>query len=118
VASEPNGLQEKVDPFLLQVQTIITANLKESDFDMPQLEQILGMSRSQVFRKIKAITGESTISLIRNTRLQKAKELLATTQLSISEVAYSVGFTAPNYFARSFIEAFGLTPSDYRKSIL
>ena len=115
--TEPAALPIETDPFLLQVLAIIDTHLSNSDFDVLELEQTLGMSRSQVYRKIKAITGESAVSLIRHARLQKAKELLSTTPMSVSQVAYSVGFTAPTYFAKSFTEVYGVSPTDYKKSI-
>ena len=74
-----------------------------------------GMSRSQLFRKIKALTGQSPSVFIRAIRLERGKELLQTTEMSISEIAYEVGFSTPAYFSDAFLEAFGMRPSQVRK---
>jgi len=103
------------DAFLLKIREIVEANLSDSEFDMPQLEQALGMSRSQVFRKVKALTGASPSVLIRNIRLHQAKALLRDNTLTIAEIAYEVGFSTPAYFSTSFLEAFGKTPSEWRQ---
>lgn len=103
------------DAFLLKIRAVVEAHLSETDFDMPQLEQALGMSRSQVFRKVKALTGASPSVLIRSIRLQKAKTLLRGSTLTIAEIAYEVGFSTPAYFSTSFLEEYGLTPSAWRE---
>lgn len=82
---------------------------------MDQLSQEAGMSRSQLFRKIKALTGQSPSVFIRALRLERGKELLQTTEMSISEIAYEVGFSTPAYFSDAFLEAFGMRPSQVRK---
>ncbi len=103
------------DAFLLKIRGVVEAHLSETDFEMPQLERALGMSRSQVFRKVKALTGASPSVLIRSIRLHKGKELLQDTSLTIAEVAYEVGFSTPAYFSTSFLEEFGKTPSAWRE---
>ena len=114
VASEdPDIVLE--DAFLLKIRDVVEARLSDADFDMPQLEQVLGMSRSQVFRKVKALTGASPSVLIRNIRLNKARELLRDHRLTIAEIAYEVGFSTPAYFSTMFLEAFGKTPSEWRQ---
>jgi AraC-like DNA-binding protein len=75
----------------------------------------LQLSNSQVYRKIKAITGKSTAVFIRSIRLQYAKELLKNTDKTISEIAYEVGFNNPSWFSRAFKEEFGYTPSSSSK---
>ena len=68
----------------------------------------------QLYRKIKALTGKSTALYMRSLRLHKAQELLRTTQLTVSEIAYDVGFEDPNYFSRTFSQEFGTPPSEAR----
>jgi AraC-like DNA-binding protein len=89
--------------------------LSETDFDMPQLELALGMSRSQVFRKVKALTGASPSVLIRSIRLRKAKALLRDSTLRIAEIAYEVGFSTPAYFSTSFLEEYAMRPGTWRE---
>jgi signal transduction histidine kinase/DNA-binding response OmpR family regulator len=103
------------DAFILKIKEVVIENLQTEDFDIPQLGRALGMSRSQLFRKVKALTGGSPSLLIRSIRLQKAQNLLGTTNLSISEIAYEVGFSTPAYFSTAFLEAFGKAPGEWRQ---
>ncbi|MCB9297948.1 MAG: helix-turn-helix transcriptional regulator [Lewinellaceae bacterium] len=73
------------------------------------------MSRSQLFRKVKALTGQSPSLFIRAIRLQRGKELLETTEMNVSEVAYEVGFSTPAYFSDAFTETYGVRPSQLKK---
>ncbi|MCF8244175.1 MAG: response regulator [Saprospiraceae bacterium] len=104
------------EAFLQKVVQVIENNLKDKDFGMPQLCKELHLSRSHLFRKLKALTGKSATHLIRAIRIEKGKELLETTHLNVSEVGYEVGFNNPNYFTRMFQETFGRPPSSFRKS--
>ena len=72
------------------------------------------MSESQLYRKLKAITNKSTAIFIRSVRLEKAKELLQSTNLTVSEIAYTTGFSNPNWFGKAFKEEFGKSPSEIR----
>ncbi len=112
VGSTPvNGIEK----FLAKVEGIILKNLEDENFAAEQLAQTIYLSRSQVHRKIKALTGKSTSIYIRLIRLQKAKELLASgNDLTISEVAYRVGFKSPVYFSQIFKKTFGESPTESR----
>ncbi len=103
------------DEFLNKVNKHIQDNLSDENFGNVQLCKKMAMSRSQIHRKIKALTSLSTSIYIRTLRLYKAKELLHTTDLNISEIAYDVGFKDPNYFTRAFTEEFNASPSAIRK---
>ena len=103
------------DKFIAQVNQIITTNLEREDFDLNELCKALGMSASQLYRKLKAITGKSTAIYIRFIRLEKAKDLLHTTDKNVSEIAYEVGFKELAYFSRCFSEEYGISPSQIRK---
>jgi AraC-like DNA-binding protein len=74
----------------------------------------MAMSRAQLHRKITALTGKSTSIFIRSLRLYHARNLLLTTSLNVSEIAYDVGFKDPNYFSRTYAEEFGETPTETR----
>ncbi|MEQ1745916.1 MAG: ATP-binding protein [Saprospiraceae bacterium] len=115
VASEDPELVLE-DAFLIKVRAVIEAHLSEADFEMPQLERAMGMSYSQLFRKVKALTGAPPIAIIRAARLHKAREMLISSTLTIAEIAYEVGFTTPAYFSTSFLEKYGVSPSDFRRS--
>lgn len=102
------------DAFLQKLRNIIEGNLSDPDFEMPRLERAIGISRSQIFRKVKALTGKSPSLFIRSVRLAKARELLRDTTLTVSEVAYDTGFSSPQYFSDAFFEEFGVRPSATR----
>ena len=103
------------DIFLGKIRTVIEENLSDSNLGMLQLSQAVSLSHTQVYRKLKAITGENPTHYIRKMRLQHGFKLLSTTEMNISEVAYETGFTDPNYFSRSFSEEFGFPPSTMHK---
>lgn len=101
--------------FLLKVNNIIRLHLDDEYFKSESLSHKMDMSRSQLFRKIKAATGFSTALYIRHIRLQKSAELLATSNFSIRIVAYAVGFRDVAYFSRCFRHSFESSPSQYRQ---
>ena len=105
----------KKNGFVSKVYQIVDENLSNPNFGLNDLCKNLGMSRSQVYRKLKTHTGQSTSKVIRLYKLHKGKELLETTDLNISEVAYSVGFSSLSYFTRTFTEEFGKAPKEWRK---
>jgi signal transduction histidine kinase/DNA-binding response OmpR family regulator/streptogramin lyase len=108
------GLQIE-DAFLKKVRQLIEEHFTDESFTITQLYQAVAMSRSQFHRKLKALTGTSATFFIRSIRLARAQKLLSTTDLTISEIAYQVGFKDPNYFSRVFTEEFGVPPSMTRK---
>ncbi|OBY64627.1 AraC family transcriptional regulator [Polaribacter vadi] len=115
--SEPikkNGLFEQ--DFIEIMNKHIYENIDDSSFSVEQLATKLSISRVQLYRKIKSILNISISDYILNIRLEKAKTLLQDSKLSISEVAYSVGFSSPSYFSSSFKNKFGKTPKLYRKN--
>ncbi|WP_044205542.1 two-component regulator propeller domain-containing protein [Flammeovirga sp. OC4] len=100
-----------------QARKIIERNISEAEFSVPELAKEMDMSNIQFYRKMKAETGMPPVEFVRNIRLQKALELLKTSELNISEIAYEVGFNDPQYFRKSFKKQFGQTPTQYRKPI-
>ncbi len=102
------------DVFLQKFRSVVEANLSDTDFEMPQLERALAMSRSQIFRKVKALTGKPPSMFIRSIRLHHGRHLLQTTTLSVSEIAYQVGYLSLNSFSDAFQEEFGERPTAIR----
>ena len=102
----------KEDAFLLKFCDYIEKNMADSDLSVETIGAELGLSRVQLYRKVKALTGQSPVELLRTARLQKGRELLQNTDKNVSEVAYEVGFTAPSYFTKCFKDEFGISPSD------
>lgn len=106
---------QREDGFLRKVKMIIEEHLSDDELSVDQLARELGMSRSQLFRKIKVLTGKSIMAFIRSYRLGRARQLLKNTKLPISEVAYEVGFKNPAHFSTAFLVEFGVQPSATRK---
>lgn len=106
----------KESEFLENTLQAIHKNLNNHQFDSAALEQQMLLSKAQLFRKLKALTGFSTANFIRHVRLQKAAELLQTTDMSIGDIADAVGFNELSYFSSSFLEAFKTSPSNWRKA--
>ena len=105
-------LEDRDKQFLKQLQAIIQKNLSDSEFGVEDIGQQIGLSRVQLYRKVKAMTGSSVVDLLRKARLAKARRLLETRSMSVSEVAYEVGFSAPSYFTKCFKEEYGMLPGD------
>jgi signal transduction histidine kinase/CheY-like chemotaxis protein/ligand-binding sensor domain-containing protein len=100
--------------FIQKIVKIVQGEIANPNFGSRHLARKLLLSESQVYRKLKAITGKSTALYIRSVRLSKAKELLQTTDKSISEIGYETGFNDPSWFSRAFKEEFGYPPIDVR----
>lgn len=111
-AEELTPRDKKEDAFVNKFHDFIEKNLADSDLNVETIGAELGLSRVQLYRKVKALTGQSPVELLRTARLQKGRELLQTTDKNVSEVAYEVGFTAPSYFTKCFKDEFGISPSD------
>lgn len=101
--------------FLKQVLAIIEAEMGDEAFDIHQLSARLFLSRSQVHRKISALTGLAPSDLIRQLRLRRGRELLLSTGLSVSEIAYQCGFRTAVYFTQAFRKEFGMSPTEARE---
>jgi YesN/AraC family two-component response regulator len=102
------------EKFIIKVTEIIGKHISEEEFSMEDLGNELGMSRMQIHRKLKALTGKSASRYIRSFRLERAKEILNERNENISEVAYSLGFGSPAYFTRCFKEEFGYPPTELK----
>lgn len=103
------------DIFLQKIRQVIDAHLDNPELGVEQLCNAVHLSHTQMFRKLKALTGQNPTLFIRKVRLQKAILLLQTSEMNISEIAYTIGFSDPNYFSRVFHEEFGKAPSNIRK---
>jgi len=117
VKEKVNGTKTKKEAeFQQSLLGAILNHIHEETFDSDALGKKLGLSRTQLYRKIKELTGSSTANFIRHVRLKKASELLETSELSISEISAAVGFKEPSYFSSSFLELFHISPSEWRKT--
>lgn len=111
---EEEKLNEADKTFVGRLRTAIQENLGDSDFSVERLGEEIGLSRVQLYRKMKALTGQTPVELLRKARLTKARQLLEKTEKSVSEIAYEVGFTSPSYFNKCFKDEFDINPSSLR----
>lgn len=100
--------------FLDRFRTLLQNHLHEPDFNVERMGEEIGMSRVQLYRKVKTLTGQTPVELLRKARLTRALHLLQTTDRSISEIGYEVGFSAPSYFAKCFKDEYGKSPGEMR----
>ena len=102
--------------FFKKIQIILDEHLSDPDFNATSFSNRLIMSRMQLHRKLMAYTGLSSTAFIRSQRLKQAVHILKTSDATINEVAYTVGFNTPSYFIKCFREAYNKTPSEYLNS--
>ncbi|WP_366520168.1 two-component regulator propeller domain-containing protein [uncultured Carboxylicivirga sp.] len=111
-----NSLDEK---FLKDLLAALENGIPDSEFNVSSLEEKLGMSHSNFYRKIKSLTGQSGKELLNGMRMNRAKQVLMDNKnIRIDEVAYMVGYTSPKYFGKSFKETFGISPSEMKEKKL
>ncbi|MCF0244946.1 MAG: substrate-binding domain-containing protein [Bacteroidaceae bacterium] len=102
----------QTDKFCEEVEQIIIKHIGDSNFSVNDIADELGISRIQLYRKIKSRSEQNVSDLIRKARLERAHELLSTTNKTISEIAYKVGFSSPSYFTKCFKDYYGYGPSE------
>ena len=100
--------------FIARFREVVESHLEDSELSVEDLAAQMNLSRVQLYRKVKAVTGSTPVELLRTARLKRGYQLLLTTDKSVSEVAYQVGFTAPSYFTKCFKEEYGQLPGDVR----
>ena len=99
--------------FLLKFEEVVLKHISDPEFTVVTLGNELNLSRSQLFRKFREITGNNPSDFIRITRLKKAAEIILNQNIGVNELAYEVGFTSPSHFITSFRKFFGTTPKQY-----
>lgn len=109
-------LQKQEAAFLEELRQIIESNMANEDFNTQHLCRAIAMSRTQLHRKLKALSGQATANYIRSIRLQKAKTLLKETDLPIGEIVSEVGFKDFSHFSQTFLKKFGVQPSKFRQN--
>ena len=102
--------------FLTKINNCILKNLPNEQFDANALSTAMAMSRAQLLRRLKSLTGNSPGYYIKTMRLEKAKELLVTADVSISEAAFQTGFASPSNFTKVFSEKYGMSPSQFLRT--
>jgi DNA-binding response OmpR family regulator len=108
----PGELSSIDERFLNNVLNVINEHISEEDFSIELLSKESAMSKEQIYKKIKALTGKSPSLFLRSIRLVRAKKMIKENKSTISEISYLVGFSSPAYFTKCFKEEFGNSPSD------
>lgn len=116
---QQSDAEEPVEPqlasvFITRFREAVEARLEDSELSVEDLAAEMNLSRVQLYRKVKSLTGSTPVELLRTARLKRAYQLLLTTDKSVSEVAYQVGFTAPSYFTKCFKDEYGKLPGELR----
>lgn len=109
----PNDVESD---FYTRFVELVQERIADSDLQVSELAAQMGLGQSQFTRKIKALTNYTPVELIRNLRLQKAKTMLLSTEKTVGEIAYAVGFTSLAYFSKCYKEAFGCSPTETRET--
>lgn len=110
---EDSGITSMDERFLQKVIDIIKERYTDPQFSIKELGEEIGLGRIQLNRKIKGLTGQTTVSFIRTFRLNRAAELIKKESATVAEIAYSVGFNSPSYFTECFSQYFGQLPTEY-----
>jgi len=107
-------IEVKENAFIVRFKNVLEERMGDSDLSVEDIASEMHLSRVQLYRKVKALTGNSPVDLMRRARLARAQKLLSETELSVSEIAYQVGFTSPSYFTKCFKDEFGKVPGESR----
>ena len=102
--------------FAEQLNEAIRKHMSNPNLKMEELGEELGLGRVQLYRKVKAITGQTPVELLRQMRLQRAYALLGSTTKTVAEIAFEVGFNTPGYFSKCFKEQYGKLPMELRET--
>lgn len=113
-AEGPERNYSQENEFMQKFMLAVEENMTNSDLSVEDLGEVMCLSRVQLYRKVKAMTGKSPVEIIREQRLLRAHHLLSDSSLSISEIAYRVGFSSPSYFTKCYRDFFGKAPTGVR----
>lgn len=116
IQSNKESITSIDETLLKKTVSLINENISNSEFSVERLSKELGMSRVHLYKKTLSLTGKTPIELIRLVRLKKAAELILTSELTISEITYDVGFNDPRYFSKLFKNEFKVLPSKYKEN--
>ncbi len=103
--------------FMKRVMAIVNKNISNSDFNISQMVDEVGMSRTQLHRKLKELTGFSAARFMQNIRMQQAMKLLKEKKVNVSQIAYSVGFSSQTHFSTTFKQYYGVSPTEYIRQL-
>ena len=109
--------REEDKKFIADIKNLIELHLTDSEFTVAKIEESLGYSRMQLYRKIKSLSGLNSVEFVRHYRMRKAIDMMHSTNLRVTEIIYAVGFTSPSYFGKCFKETYGRTPKEFAKEV-
>jgi len=109
-------IESSSEKLLNKAITCLEKNINNPEFSVVDLSNQLGMSRGALYAKLFELTGKPPVEFIRSFRLDRAAFLLQKSDMTVSQIAYEVGFATPHYFSRSFKNKFNVLPSEYRKN--
>ena len=116
-SSRPMPSEGVENEFYLRFLDIFKAEMGNADLSVDAIASKMGLERSQFYRKIKALTNYAPVELMRRLRLQRGRMLITSTDKSISEIAYEIGFSTPAYFTKCYRDAYGETPTEVRNKL-
>ncbi|MCM1068078.1 MAG: substrate-binding domain-containing protein [Muribaculaceae bacterium] len=116
-ATDGGAVGEIDSDFYRRFTELVDAEMSNQELSVDSIAREMGLGRTQFYRKIKALTNYSPVELLRNIRLAKARTLLTTSDKTISEIAYEVGFSTPAYFSKCYRDRYGETPTDIRSRL-
>ena len=114
-AIEKESVSDLDKDFVSRFKSLVEEKMKDSDLNVEDLGRDMGMSRVQLYRKLKSLTNYSPNELLRQMRLKKSASLLAISEMTVAEIAYEVGFSSPSYFTKCYKEQFGESPTEFLK---
>lgn len=117
VLPDPPREQSIDDKFLIKARIVVEAHIGDTGFGVEKFADEMNLSRTQLFRKVKALLGVSPSDFINNVRLKRAAELIVAKADTLTQICYTVGFNEPSYFAKRFRKKYGVVPSEYAKSL-
>jgi len=106
---------KKEDVFMTEVKQLMEANLRDDEFGVSNICRVMAVSRAQLYRKFKSLSNRTLADYFKSLRLHKAKELLSSTGMNVTEVTFTVGFKSLSHFSREFTREFGVSPSEFRR---
>lgn len=112
---EKESISDLDKDFVSRFKSLVEERMKDAELNVEDLGRNMGMSRVQLYRKLKSLTNYSPNELLRRMRLKKAASLLASSDMTIAEIAYEVGFSSPSYFTKCYKEQFGESPTEFLK---
>ena len=115
--SSDSAVEESIgpSPFITRFKEVVEKRMDDSELSVEDIAADMNLSRVQLYRKVKMLSGSSPVELLRTARLNRGYQLLLTTDKTVSEVAYAVGFSAPAYFTKCFKEVYGMLPGEVKK---